>query len=753
MDYPKLTFGPAGNTKNSSGFLVDLDDIFDDDFFPSDIDFSKFFRCEEEGIDDMPIQSMNTRVMDMNHRMESCRNNSLEDINNSMNNSLSTMTSSTIAMDNAIGLDKFNSESKIKAETKVTQDPLHIVDDRNRSSSMGSTSIYSNTYPAVHNTDKMDYPAVQNTDKADTNKMDYKNKMDSGSMDSAIDKLLNFDQNENTYDDNDVNTNKNYYPDNNPTRITGFTDTNNMNYYNPTNYNSMITQESNVNIPSIPHIASNSYRNDYATNIMNNIPDSTRRLDTLNTNYNTGMNDNNINNNLGIPNNMSNINTNIHIPDKRINTDHSEPVDSNPADNNDWIKKLLVRKPSSGNMEGGTAGAGNTQRPVPPVVKVEPASSTGGMNLQNPSSNFSSSSGGGADVSRRLSASQQFDYQQEQYLLRTAEIQAQRNQNGVIQIAPVMPRPGSLGGGSTKEDSPRSPGTLGFRDDDDDLGKKRKKVKALDPKDLTEEQRVERRERNREHAKKSRIRKRVLLDLLQDQLTGLRGENVKLRRVVIERLPHVASKVLQSCTTEESMLLMCDEDALADKSIRDAQGAFQLHMRQHSDQIQAAPQASSSSGAGLGPPKQMARILMEPDFRLIEALIHSQQNFVLSDPSLPDNPIVYCSEGFCKLTGYKRQHILGRNCRFLQGPGTDQGAVDIIRKGVMEGCDISVCLLNYKADGSPFWNQFFVAALKDSEGGVVNYVGVQCEVNNLPIQGLKKRVKSLPVPIMVHPKI
>ena len=118
-------------------------------------------------------------------------------------------------------------------------------------------------------------------------------------------------------------------------------------------------------------------------------------------------------------------------------------------------------------------------------------------------------------------------------------------------------------------------------------------------------------------------------------------------------------------------------------------------------------------------PRQRAKILMEPDFRLMESLIHSQQNFVLSDPSLPDNPIVYCSEGFCKLTGYKRSDVLGRNCRFLQGPGTDQGAVDIIRQGVSEGRDISVCLLNYKADGSPFWNQFFVGALRDMNGNVV----------------------------------
>jgi PAS domain S-box-containing protein len=131
---------------------------------------------------------------------------------------------------------------------------------------------------------------------------------------------------------------------------------------------------------------------------------------------------------------------------------------------------------------------------------------------------------------------------------------------------------------------------------------------------------------------------------------------------------------------------------------------------------------------------------------LIHSLVHSQQNFVLSDPSLPDNPIVYASEGFCRMTGYKRSEVVGRNCRFLQGPGTDLAAVDLIRQGIADGRDISVCLLNYKADGKPFWNQFFLAALKDADGQVVNYVGVQCEVTNIPVLEIKDRVKKLPVP-------
>ena len=92
------------------------------------------------------------------------------------------------------------------------------------------------------------------------------------------------------------------------------------------------------------------------------------------------------------------------------------------------------------------------------------------------------------------------------------------------------------------------------------------------------------------------------------------------------------------------------------------------------------------------------------------------------------------SQGFLDLTGYTLEQVLGRNCRFLQGPGTDQSAVEVIRKGITEGVDTSVCLLNYKADGTPFWNQFFVAALRDANNNIVNYVGVQCEVSKAVVE-------------------
>ena len=82
-----------------------------------------------------------------------------------------------------------------------------------------------------------------------------------------------------------------------------------------------------------------------------------------------------------------------------------------------------------------------------------------------------------------------------------------------------------------------------------------------------------------------------------------------------------------------------------------------------------------------------------------------------------------------KLTGYSADEIVGRNCRFLQGAKTDPKQVTKIRDAIEKGRDVSVCLLNYKKDGTPFWNHFFVAPLLNKDNQVVNFVGVQCEVS------------------------
>jgi len=89
------------------------------------------------------------------------------------------------------------------------------------------------------------------------------------------------------------------------------------------------------------------------------------------------------------------------------------------------------------------------------------------------------------------------------------------------------------------------------------------------------------------------------------------------------------------------------------------------------------------------------------------------------------------------MTGYSMSQVLGRNCRFLQGPRTDQATVAQIRKGIAEGADTSVALLNYKVDGTPFWNQFFVAPLRDLNGEVVYFVGAQSKIDR-PLEEIEK---------------
>lgn len=126
---------------------------------------------------------------------------------------------------------------------------------------------------------------------------------------------------------------------------------------------------------------------------------------------------------------------------------------------------------------------------------------------------------------------------------------------------------------------------------------------------------------------------------------------------------------------------------------------------------------------------QATSMLAQEDFGLISAIRSAQRAFCITDPYLPDNPIVFASQGFLDLTKYSIDQVLNRNCRFLQGPLTDQTQVAVLADGIQRGVDTSVPLLNYKADGTMFWNQVYVAALRDSNNVIVNYVGVQCEVN------------------------
>lgn len=103
--------------------------------------------------------------------------------------------------------------------------------------------------------------------------------------------------------------------------------------------------------------------------------------------------------------------------------------------------------------------------------------------------------------------------------------------------------------------------------------------------------------------------------------------------------------------------------------------------------------------------------------------------FVMCDPKLPDLPMVFCSPGFLKLTGYSCGELLGKNCRMLQGPETDPNSITQIKEGLAAKKPFTVSILNYKKDGTPFLNCLHIAPVRDAGGGVKFFCGVQLELN------------------------
>lgn len=121
---------------------------------------------------------------------------------------------------------------------------------------------------------------------------------------------------------------------------------------------------------------------------------------------------------------------------------------------------------------------------------------------------------------------------------------------------------------------------------------------------------------------------------------------------------------------------------------------------------------SNDQEAGDNTPKFVPeKDLCERDYIIIDMLNsagHEVVSFAISDPSLPDNPLVFVSRGFCELTGYSYEEVVGKNCRFLQGKETKKEDVDRIRNALKEEKDCSVNLLNHKKDGSTFINGKFL---------------------------------------------
>ena len=149
-------------------------------------------------------------------------------------------------------------------------------------------------------------------------------------------------------------------------------------------------------------------------------------------------------------------------------------------------------------------------------------------------------------------------------------------------------------------------------------------------------------------------------------------------------------------------------------------------------QGETAGRVRDAEARALAAEAEVAR-LAEELLLLGRALAESSNGTVIVDMRQEDCPIVFCSEAFVRLTGYSREEVIGRNCRFLQGHEREQESLTELRAALREGRETMVTLRNYRKDGSAFWNELRMAPVRDSEGEVTHFVGIQNDVSALKL--------------------
>lgn len=113
---------------------------------------------------------------------------------------------------------------------------------------------------------------------------------------------------------------------------------------------------------------------------------------------------------------------------------------------------------------------------------------------------------------------------------------------------------------------------------------------------------------------------------------------------------------------------------------------------------------------------------------LARALDLCSDGILITDAQQTDNPIVYCNERFREMTGYARDEIIGRNCRFLQNDDTNQPELEVVRDAIAEGASCKIILRNYRKDGEMFFNQLSLSPITNDRDDVTHFIGIQNDV-------------------------
>lgn len=114
----------------------------------------------------------------------------------------------------------------------------------------------------------------------------------------------------------------------------------------------------------------------------------------------------------------------------------------------------------------------------------------------------------------------------------------------------------------------------------------------------------------------------------------------------------------------------------------------------------------------------------------IQALNSANCGIIITDNLQPDNPIVYCNKAFETISGYSHDEIIGHNCRFLQSQDRSQPERQFIKDSIKQGKDCRVEIRNYKKNGNLFWNELFISPVKNDDGIITHFIGVQNDITD-----------------------
>ena len=256
-----------------------------------------------------------------------------------------------------------------------------------------------------------------------------------------------------------------------------------------------------------------------------------------------------------------------------------------------------------------------------------------------------------------------------------------------------------------------------------------------------------RRERNKVLARKTRIKKKAELETLRSELMNLRGENDRLKDVLKCKLPsNVGDNIVRECEIQlpdnvaNAVQVLLSRSERADVDVlnetnnnnendnndnnKKYYGNDNIYMDMNGNNVDCFSTNINNMNHH--------NIINVNDSSIINYKYSNDErkvSYCIANAMIPIRPIIYASEGFCDLSGYSIENILGKNYDFLQGPDTDQNEINKIRSKMEMGQDCQVTVLNYRSNGTTFWNRVQISPLFNYQSQIALFIVIQNEIS------------------------